>query len=545
MTVKPISLRKSLGRKQYNSFLNKFLMGGLIQTLRNTAPYELSVEQAKELSDLVARNRFTVEEAYRDDVGDGLGFIFTVKFENGYTLSSFGKFLRKNTDKLERGGKVEDFLFSSGYRGVPKAYHSIQLDKDLAFRCSELIDVARDNGKTATPKKENVVKAIARYGIIEPGDETRKTLKEDQYSTYFKETFFDKVENTGFEDLVEKFSALGANLDRQRKSIVHNDLHRKNLLRARDKNSSTKVIDWDDAVIGAIQKDLWRVNMSVYYHNCLDHKQERDASIRTLHDALDSSMRNSDKSGKGYPDDFETFRRNYLTVDVLENLNFAAKGLAYTKQLAKKGDDDASLFFKQLTDLVYTRALDSLNEMGETEKEMKLQELGSKNGMTRLSPEERRQYEREQPDRRVGSLRAQMELSDEMIDEQRRLFNQAVNRRNLKSKAKTGFLATTIAGGILGLLGYAAEKYLMPLTEVWKANSFISVKAEDDDHDETSEVMITRPEEIDMINSLHPDMEDVDELEKNPKTKELIDGYKKRRDKAYETIDSILNSDKP
>lgn len=544
MTVTPISLRKSLGKKEYNSFLNKFLIGGLMQTLRDTASYELSVEQAKELGDLVKRSRFTVKETYRDDVHEGLGVVVTINFENGYTLSSFGKFLRKNTDKLKSAGIVEDFLSSKGYRGVPKSYHSIELGRDLAFRSSELIDVAREeNGKRAVPKKEKVIKAIARYGIIEPDDEIRKTLKEDNYQTYFKETFFDKLENTsGLEHIVTEFEAFGASLDRQKKSIIHNDLHRNNILKARDKSSSTKIIDWDDAAIGAIQKDLFRVNMSVHYNNCLDHSEEREASIKALYDALDSAMRDS---GKEHPDSFETFRKNYLIADVLENLNFSAKSLALSKKLAKKGDDDNAIFYKELTDLLYTRALDSLNESGEKELEVKLQYLGEKNSIVRLSREDRIQCEKEQPDKHVGSLRAQLELSDEVIDEQRRLFNQAVNRRNLKSIAKKGFLATTTAAGILGLLSYAASKYLMPAIDVWKARSFISVKAEDKEHDETNEVMNARPEEIEMINNLHPNLNEWMELEKNTKAKRFMDEYNKRRDKAYQTIDSVLSNSKP
>ncbi|MCX6709256.1 MAG: phosphotransferase, partial [Candidatus Woesearchaeota archaeon] len=389
-----VPLKKNLGRKKYNRFVDSFLKKSLLLKLIRS-PAEFSKEQAEELSRLIEHDKFKIDEKYHANVSDGLSIELTATFQNGYTMRSFGKFLRANSHKLEKGSAVEDFLKANYFTGAPAGFHYERLNPDEAFRCTEFLDAAVDKeGMQAIPSKEGLEKTMGEYCTITPNEKITKLLKHDKYSDYFKETFFDaktkykkdeqaRTEDTwkakeGFEDLVEKFSALGAEVDKQPQSIVHNDMHRKNLVKLVSAPSSPKIIDWDESIIGAIQKDLWRVNMSVYEHNCANAKDARDASIRKLYEAIQESQKRTDTPRSQYTDSLEEFTRKYLIIDALENLNFTAKAAEFVKKKEGKPEFD---FFSNLRDLVYTRALDTLNELGETQLEQRMTEFGKQNGL--------------------------------------------------------------------------------------------------------------------------------------------------------------------
>ncbi|MBW3016076.1 aminoglycoside phosphotransferase family protein, partial [Candidatus Woesearchaeota archaeon] len=254
-----VSLKKNLGRKKYNDFVDNFLKKGLILKVRRSSPEEFPEKKARELSELIAKDGFKIDEYYVANVSDGLSINLIARFENGYTMSAFGKFLRANSHKLERGSTVEDFLKSNYFTGSPAGFYFERLGPDEAFRCTEFLDVALDpEGRQAIPSKEALEKLMGEYCTLIPDQKIKELLKEEKYADYFRDTFFEAKhkgqemwQKEGFEDIVEKFSALGAELDRQPKGIVHNDLHRKNLVKIVSAPSCPKIIDWDEAVIGA------------------------------------------------------------------------------------------------------------------------------------------------------------------------------------------------------------------------------------------------------------------------------------------------------
>ncbi len=552
MMQKIVSLRKNLGRRRYNKFIDDFLKKGLLQKVRTTSPTEVPLEKAKELSTLIENDRFKIEEEYNANVSDGLSMILTARFDNGYTLNAFGKFLNKNSDKLEKGSAVEDFLKAHQFSGAPAGYIFERIAKDEAFRCTELLDVALDEkGAMAIPQKAGIIDLMGGYSTIKPDEKIKALLKEDNYTNYFKQKFFDaKTKNKdetedawkhkeGFEDLVERFAALGAELDTQPKSIVHNDLHRKNVVKIKSAPSTPKIIDWDDASIGAIQKDLYRLNMSVYEHNCVNAKDARDVSVKKLHEAIQNHSQGEDT--QKYTDSLEGFTRKYLITDALENLRFTAIAAAGAKSCK---DTRLSDFYNNLKDLVYTRALDTLNEMGETKLEERMEEFGKQNRLNRWDKETRANYEKTvHPDLLIGELRANDENKEEEQNERAFLFNQAANKRVRKRWERIGIAALTAVTFGTALLGYLTTNYGFPLINKWQATDHILAKEKNLNHDELKEVLISRPEEIEQIVKTKGDTYRMSWNSEDPDSKEaekIIENYEQRRDGIYKSIDEQL-----